>query len=61
MPLYRDQVPFVMSSSCLPHPDDYVDGRSGEQASGTLSVKILHRETRGKVFGEHLSATAQYY
>jgi hypothetical protein len=36
-----------------------VHGRSGEQASETPYVEILHRETGDKVFGEHLGAIAR--
>jgi hypothetical protein len=34
-------------------------GRSGEQASETRYVEILHQEMGDKVFGERLGATAR--
>jgi hypothetical protein len=49
--LPRDQVPFVVLSSSLPHTGDYVHDLLGEQASEGLFVEILHRETSDKDFG----------
>ncbi|KAK1643805.1 hypothetical protein QYE76_061610 [Lolium multiflorum] len=45
------EVPFAALLSSLPHPGDCVHSRPGEQASKTLSVEILHRETGHKVLG----------
>jgi hypothetical protein len=49
--LSSDHVFFVVLSSSLPHPDDYVHDRSGERASEAPFIEILHREMGDKVFG----------
>jgi hypothetical protein len=57
--LSQKKVHFAVPSSSLPHPDDCVHGRPGEQASEAPSVEILHREMGDKVFGERLGTTAR--